>query len=74
VAKKIHHYDEVLGGISRLSFQMTVATVPQQKMLHAIELLGTKAAPLARSALATRLRPPRGGGQAVADVSPAVLK
>jgi probable LLM family oxidoreductase len=74
VAKKILHYDEALGGISRLNFQMTVATLPQQKMLHAIELLGTKAAPLARSDLASRLRSPSGGGPAAANVQPAALK
>jgi probable LLM family oxidoreductase len=64
VAEKVLYYNEALGGISRLNFQMTVATLPQEKMLHAIELLGTKVAPLVRSRSAARLRSPRSGGQA----------
>ena len=32
--------NEVLGGISRLTFQMGVSTLPHPKMLHAIEILG----------------------------------
>jgi probable LLM family oxidoreductase len=54
VARKILYYNEVLGGISRLNFQMTVATLPQEKMLHAIEIIGTKVAPVVRSQLASR--------------------
>src|SRR5256885_13401703 len=33
VAKKILHVNEVLGGISRITFQMGVSTLPHQKML-----------------------------------------
>ncbi len=48
VAEKVAWYDKILGGISRLNFQMSVAALPQKNMLHAIELLGTKVAPLVR--------------------------
>ncbi len=48
VAKKILHYNEVLGGISRLNIQMSPGTLPHAKALHAIELLGDKVAPLMR--------------------------
>ena len=41
----------VLGGISRLTFQMSVAALPHAKLMRAIELLGTRVAPLVRKAL-----------------------
>ncbi|HUD49534.1 MAG TPA: LLM class flavin-dependent oxidoreductase [Candidatus Baltobacteraceae bacterium] len=46
VAEKILYVNETLGGLSRVSFQMTVATLPQTKLLHAIELLGTEVVPI----------------------------
>ncbi len=52
VAEKILRLNESLGGISRLTFQMSVASLPHAKMLRAIELLGTRVAPLVRGALA----------------------
>jgi probable LLM family oxidoreductase len=51
VANKILYVNEVLGGISRLTFQMTVATVPHEPMMRSIEILGTRVAPLVREAL-----------------------
>ena len=51
VAKKILYVNEVLGGISRLTFQMTVATVAHEQMMRSIEILGTQVAPLVREAL-----------------------
>jgi probable LLM family oxidoreductase len=51
VAEKILYDNEVLGGISRITFQMGVSTLPHQKMMHAIEILGTKVAPIVRKAL-----------------------
>jgi probable LLM family oxidoreductase len=51
VAKKILYVNEVLGGISRLTFQMGVATLPHKKMLRSIEILGTRVAPLVRKEL-----------------------
>src|SRR6476646_1921311 len=46
VAKKILYVNEALGGISRITFQMGVSTLPHQKMLRAIEILGTRVAPI----------------------------
>jgi probable LLM family oxidoreductase len=51
VVEKVLHTNEVLGGIARLDFQMTAASLPHAKMLHAIEILGTKVAPAVRKAL-----------------------
>src|SRR5437660_8702318 len=51
VAKKILYVHEVLGGISRITLQMGVSTLPHQKMLDAIEILGTVVAPRVRSEL-----------------------
>jgi probable LLM family oxidoreductase len=51
IAKKILYVNEVLGGISRVTFQMGVSTLPHDKMLHAIEILGTQVAPVVRSEL-----------------------
>jgi alkanesulfonate monooxygenase SsuD/methylene tetrahydromethanopterin reductase-like flavin-dependent oxidoreductase (luciferase family) len=53
VAEKILRVNESLGGISRLTFQMSVAALPHAKMLRAIELLGTRVAPLVRKVLAS---------------------
>ena len=52
VAKKILFVNEVLGGLSRVTFQMGVSTLPHPKMLKAIEILGTRVAPLVRKELA----------------------
>jgi probable LLM family oxidoreductase len=49
VLRKIAHYDESLGGISRLSFQMSVAGLPHDRLMHAIGLLGSHVAPLVRT-------------------------
>ena len=53
VVDKILYTNEALGGISRLDFQMTVATLPHAKMMKAIEILGTKVAPAVRKELGT---------------------
>ena len=52
VAEKILYVNEALGGISRLTFQMGVSTLPHAKMMRAIEILGTELAPIVRKALA----------------------
>jgi probable LLM family oxidoreductase len=52
VAEKILYVNEALGGISRITFQMGVSTLPRQKMLRAIEILGTRVAPIIRRELA----------------------
>jgi probable LLM family oxidoreductase len=49
VAEEILSVNEALGGVARVSFQMTVATLPQTKLLRAIELLGTEVAPIIQS-------------------------
>ena len=53
IAEKILRLDESLGGISRITFQMSVAALPHAKLMRAIELLGTRVAPLVRAALAS---------------------
>lgn len=57
VAEKILFVDEVLGGIARISFQMTVASLPHSKMMHAIEILGEKVAPIVRKEFAAAKAP-----------------
>ena len=51
VAEKILRENEALGGIARITFQMTNVALPHKKMLQSIELLGTKVAPIVRKAL-----------------------
>ena len=48
VVAKIHHYNDALGGISRITFQMNAASLPHAKLIKAIEMLGTSVAPLVR--------------------------
>ncbi|PYP13695.1 MAG: LLM class flavin-dependent oxidoreductase [Gemmatimonadetes bacterium] len=48
VVEKIRHYDDVLGGIDRITFQMNVTSLPHTKLMEAIELLGTRVAPEVR--------------------------
>jgi len=50
VAKKILYVNEALGGISRLTFQMGVASLPHEKLSQAIEILGTEVVPLVAKA------------------------
>jgi alkanesulfonate monooxygenase SsuD/methylene tetrahydromethanopterin reductase-like flavin-dependent oxidoreductase (luciferase family) len=58
VAEKILRVNESLGGISRLTFQMSVAALPHVKLMRAIELLGTRVAPLVRTAFASETGAP----------------
>src|SRR6266705_3537752 len=51
VTEKILYVNEALGGISRITFQMGVSTLPHRKMLRAIEILGTRVAPVVRKEL-----------------------
>ena len=53
VVEKILHVNEWLGGISRLTFQMSVAALPHAKIMRAIEILGTQIRPMVRAALAS---------------------
>jgi probable LLM family oxidoreductase len=51
-AEKILRYNEDLGGISRLSFQMNAASIPHAKLMQAIETIGARVAPVVREELA----------------------
>jgi hypothetical protein len=53
IAEKILYVSEVLGGLSRITFQMGVSALPHEKMLRSIELLGTRVAPILRKELTT---------------------
>lgn len=46
IAERILRHSEALGGISRLTFQMDNAALPQSKLLKSIELIGEKIIPL----------------------------
>lgn len=52
IAEKILRHSVALGGISRVSFQMDAANLTHAQLLNAIELIGTKVAPLVRAAVA----------------------
>ena len=47
VASKILRWKEVLG-VSRFELHISVGTLPHEKVMRSIELLGTKVAPLVR--------------------------
>jgi probable LLM family oxidoreductase len=51
VTTKLLHINDDLGGISRVTFQMGVSTVPHEQMMRAIEILGTQVAPRVRATL-----------------------
>ena len=44
VAGKIRYVDEALGGVSRVTLQLTAGTLPHGQVMHAVELLGTRVA------------------------------
>ena len=46
VTEKIIRHSEALGGVSRFTFQMNAASLPHAKLMQAIELLGTRIAPI----------------------------
>ena len=46
IAEKILRHSEALGGISRVTFQMDNAELSHEQLLQAIELIGTRVAPL----------------------------
>src|SRR6202789_4246527 len=53
VARKILYVNEALGGISRITFQMGVSSVAHEKMMRAIEILGTEVAPIVRKQISS---------------------
>jgi hypothetical protein len=50
----LYRETEALGGISRISFQMNVASLPQAKMMRAIDAIGARVAPTLHQANSTR--------------------
>jgi probable LLM family oxidoreductase len=53
IAEKILYENEVLGGISRMTILLNGGIIPHRKAMHAIELLGTRVAPMVRKELPT---------------------
>jgi probable LLM family oxidoreductase len=51
VTEKIIRHSDALGGISRITFQMNAASLPHAKLMRAIELLGTRVAPMLREGI-----------------------
>ena len=51
VVQKVLEMSEDLGGLARVSFQMSVAALRHDRLMRAIELLGTRVAPAVRKAL-----------------------
>jgi alkanesulfonate monooxygenase SsuD/methylene tetrahydromethanopterin reductase-like flavin-dependent oxidoreductase (luciferase family) len=50
VAAKMLRADAVLGGLSRVTFQMSTASLETEAMRRSIELLGTEVTPVIRAA------------------------
>jgi probable LLM family oxidoreductase len=61
VAAKII-YEHELFGLDRFLIQMSVGTLPHEKVLHSIELFGTKVAPVVRREVERRSVIPMGAG------------
>ena len=57
IIEKILFQHEIFGH-NRLLLQLSVGTMPHDKLLHAIELLGTKVAPVVREEIARRIAKP----------------
>jgi alkanesulfonate monooxygenase SsuD/methylene tetrahydromethanopterin reductase-like flavin-dependent oxidoreductase (luciferase family) len=51
VAEKILYENMALGGISRITMMISGGAIPHRKVMRAIELLGTRVAPIVRKAL-----------------------
>jgi alkanesulfonate monooxygenase SsuD/methylene tetrahydromethanopterin reductase-like flavin-dependent oxidoreductase (luciferase family) len=54
VSEKILRHSESLGGIARVTFQMNASSLPHDRLMRSIEMLGTRVAP----ALHKELAPP----------------
>jgi alkanesulfonate monooxygenase SsuD/methylene tetrahydromethanopterin reductase-like flavin-dependent oxidoreductase (luciferase family) len=48
VVKKIIRHSKALGGISRITFMMNPGSLPHEKLMRSIELIGTRVAPALR--------------------------
>src|SRR6476620_6655682 len=57
VAEKLIRHSEALGGVSRFTFQMNAASLTHRKLMKAIEVLGTRVAPVLRDSSITRGEP-----------------
>lgn len=55
VAEKIIRENEVLGGVSRFTLLLNGGAIPHREVMRAIELFGTRVAPLVRAAVAAPL-------------------
>lgn len=55
VAEKVIRHSKALGGLSRVTFQMDPGSVSQDKLLHSMELIATRVAPIVREKLVTML-------------------
>jgi probable LLM family oxidoreductase len=55
VAEKIIRHSEALGGVSRVTFQMDPGSVAPDKLLHSMELIATRVAPIIREKPITAL-------------------
>jgi len=53
VATKILRHSEALGGISRLTFMMNGASLPNAKLMSAIDLIASGVAPVVREEVAS---------------------
>ena len=53
VVEKILRHSQTLGGLSRVTFQMNAASLAQEKMLQAIDLIGSRVTPAVREKLGT---------------------
>jgi probable LLM family oxidoreductase len=51
VVEKLLRFNEALGGIARMSFQMSVASLSHARLLRATEILGEKVVPMIRKVL-----------------------
>lgn len=51
VAAKIKRHSDALGGLDRVTFQMDTANLPHEKLIRAIELIGTKVIPTVKRKL-----------------------
>jgi probable LLM family oxidoreductase len=57
VVDKLIRHSEALGGVSRFTFQMNASSLPHAKLMKAIEMLGTKVAPVLRKEVAVGAAP-----------------
>src|SRR5262245_46010075 len=54
VIQKIRRHSEALGGVSRITFQMNVTSLPHAALMRAIELIGRSVTPALREDLAIK--------------------